>query len=270
MLPLLACRSSSAATARRDVVWPYVQLRGGGAPARGCAPSTTKRRQRVVDPQRRAFTALAAAPAGTSSPSCARSPTWAMWRRSSSWPPAPACPCRRRKTRKAAAAAACWRSTAAPPAIFSSSSTPPRRRRAPPAATGGRNAACPTRPSAGSGWDTAPDSFTGLLHYLKRRGFSEPELEESGLVKRSAKGNLYDIFRIPGHGAHHRRAGQHHRLWRPRAGRLQAQVHQQPRNDGLQKVPHAVRAQRGQKVPLQAVYPVRGLHGRYQHARGRL
>ena len=41
----------------------------------------------------------------------------------------------------------------------------------------------------------APDSFTGLLHYLKRRGFSEPELEESGLVKRSAKGNLYDIFR---------------------------------------------------------------------------
>lgn len=41
----------------------------------------------------------------------------------------------------------------------------------------------------------APDSFTGLLHYLKRRGFTEPELEDSGLVKRSAKGNLYDIFR---------------------------------------------------------------------------
>ena len=30
---------------------------------------------------------------------------------------------------------------------------------------------------------------------LKRRGFSEEELETSGLVKRSAKGNLYDIFR---------------------------------------------------------------------------
>lgn len=41
----------------------------------------------------------------------------------------------------------------------------------------------------------APDGFTGLLHYLKRRGFSEAELEHSGLVKRSAKGNLYDIFR---------------------------------------------------------------------------
>lgn len=41
----------------------------------------------------------------------------------------------------------------------------------------------------------APDDFGGLLHYLKRRGFTEGELEHSGLVKRSAKGNLYDIFR---------------------------------------------------------------------------
>lgn len=41
----------------------------------------------------------------------------------------------------------------------------------------------------------APQDFGGLLHYLRRRGFSESELERSGLVKRSAKGNLYDIFR---------------------------------------------------------------------------
>ena len=41
----------------------------------------------------------------------------------------------------------------------------------------------------------APDDFGGLLHYLRRRGFTEAELERSGLVKRSAKGNLYDIFR---------------------------------------------------------------------------
>ena len=41
----------------------------------------------------------------------------------------------------------------------------------------------------------APEDFGGLLHYLRRRGFSEAELEHSGLVKRSAKGNLYDIFR---------------------------------------------------------------------------
>ncbi|MGN0975788.1 MAG: DNA primase, partial [Gemmiger sp.] len=41
----------------------------------------------------------------------------------------------------------------------------------------------------------APEDFSGLLHYLRRRGFTEPELENSGLIKRSAKGNLYDIFR---------------------------------------------------------------------------
>ncbi|WP_455501466.1 DNA primase [Gemmiger sp.] len=41
----------------------------------------------------------------------------------------------------------------------------------------------------------APDDFVGLLHYLRHLGFSEGELENSGLVKRSAKGNLYDIFR---------------------------------------------------------------------------
>ena len=41
----------------------------------------------------------------------------------------------------------------------------------------------------------APDDFVGLLHYLKHRGFDEEELETSGLIKRSAKGNLFDIFR---------------------------------------------------------------------------
>ncbi len=41
----------------------------------------------------------------------------------------------------------------------------------------------------------APEDFTGLLHYLKKRGFREEELETSGLVKRSARGNLFDIFR---------------------------------------------------------------------------
>lgn len=41
----------------------------------------------------------------------------------------------------------------------------------------------------------APDEFGGLLHYLRRRGFSEAEIEDGGLAKRSAKGNLYDLFR---------------------------------------------------------------------------
>lgn len=41
----------------------------------------------------------------------------------------------------------------------------------------------------------APDDFSGLLHYLRRRGFTEGEIERAGLAKRSAKGNLYDLFR---------------------------------------------------------------------------
>ena len=41
----------------------------------------------------------------------------------------------------------------------------------------------------------APMDFGGLLHYLRHRGFTESEMETSGLVKRSQKGNLYDIFR---------------------------------------------------------------------------
>ena len=41
----------------------------------------------------------------------------------------------------------------------------------------------------------APDEFGGLLHYLRRRGFSDSEVEDAGLAKRSMKGNLYDLFR---------------------------------------------------------------------------
>ena len=41
----------------------------------------------------------------------------------------------------------------------------------------------------------APDSYSDLLHYLKGRGYNEEELLESGLVRRSEKGNLYKLFR---------------------------------------------------------------------------
>ena len=41
----------------------------------------------------------------------------------------------------------------------------------------------------------APDSYSDLLHYLKGRGYTEEELLESGLVRRSEKGNLYNLFR---------------------------------------------------------------------------
>ena len=41
----------------------------------------------------------------------------------------------------------------------------------------------------------APDSYSDLLHYLKGRGYNEEEQLESGLVRRSEKGNLYNLFR---------------------------------------------------------------------------
>lgn len=41
----------------------------------------------------------------------------------------------------------------------------------------------------------APDDGFGLVNYLKRRGFQDDELEHSGLIRRSERGNLYTIFR---------------------------------------------------------------------------
>lgn len=41
----------------------------------------------------------------------------------------------------------------------------------------------------------APDEGFGLVNCLKRRGFRDDELEHSGLIRRSERGNLYTIFR---------------------------------------------------------------------------
>lgn len=41
----------------------------------------------------------------------------------------------------------------------------------------------------------APDDFRSTYFYLKDKGYTDSELLESGLVKRSEKGNLYNIFR---------------------------------------------------------------------------
>ena len=41
----------------------------------------------------------------------------------------------------------------------------------------------------------APDSFHALIDSLKRQGFTEEEMLAASVAKRSAKGNLYDIFR---------------------------------------------------------------------------
>ena len=75
------------------------------------------------------------------------------------------------------------------------SSTPQRRKPPWPAATGAKKRGLSDAAIRRFGLGYAPEDFVGLLHYLRHRGFTEPELESSGLVKRSAKGNLYDIFR---------------------------------------------------------------------------
>ena len=41
----------------------------------------------------------------------------------------------------------------------------------------------------------APDDFKSTYYYLKDKGYTDAELLESGLVKRSEKGNIYNIFR---------------------------------------------------------------------------
>ncbi len=41
----------------------------------------------------------------------------------------------------------------------------------------------------------SPDSFRTTHEYLRERGYTTEEMLESGLVKRSEKGNLYDVFR---------------------------------------------------------------------------
>lgn len=41
----------------------------------------------------------------------------------------------------------------------------------------------------------APDSFHVLLDHLRKKGFSDLDIEAAAVAKRSSKGNLYDLFR---------------------------------------------------------------------------
>lgn len=41
----------------------------------------------------------------------------------------------------------------------------------------------------------APDSFDGLMNHLKKQGYTEQEMYEAGVIKRSQRGSLYDAFR---------------------------------------------------------------------------
>ncbi len=40
----------------------------------------------------------------------------------------------------------------------------------------------------------APDDFSGLQRYLRQRGYTDQEMLEAGLIKRSQKGNLHNTF----------------------------------------------------------------------------
>ena len=178
-----------------------------------CARSTTKSPPPspcIRTP--RAFTALAAARAATPSPLCAKSTTLAMSKPSSSWPPVPGCRCQRRTTRRAAPAAACSKSTAAPPAIFTNSSTPARRKPPPPAATGRKSAAFRTPRSAVLAWamrrKISPACCTTCAAAAlpkKRTGTFRPHQAQP-------ERQPLRYLPPPRHGAHHRRARQHHRF----------------------------------------------------------
>ncbi len=41
----------------------------------------------------------------------------------------------------------------------------------------------------------APDSFHALIDHLRKKGFSDIDIEAAAVAKRSSKGNLYDLFR---------------------------------------------------------------------------
>ncbi len=41
----------------------------------------------------------------------------------------------------------------------------------------------------------APDSFHTLIDHLRKKGFSDMDIEAAAVAKRSSKGNLYDLFR---------------------------------------------------------------------------
>ncbi len=49
--------------------------------------------------------------------------------------------------------------------------------------------------AASFGLGFAPNQWQGLLNHLRNKGFTEEEIEESGLFKKNKNGNWYDLFR---------------------------------------------------------------------------
>ena len=178
-----------------EVIGQYVQLRRRGRTATGLCPfHNEKTPSFVVYPDTQSFYCFGCGAAGDVINFVRKYNNLAMSRLSSSWRAAPACRCPRRMTASPVRASACWRSTAAPRATSTRTSTPKRRRRHGPPLLEGKARPVRRRHPPVRSWLRA-GGLRRPAALPQARGFSEEELETSGLVKRSAKGNLYDIFR---------------------------------------------------------------------------
>ena len=105
----------------------------------------------------------------------------------------------------------------------------------------------------------APNDGQALYQFLRDKGYNQQELDASGLFKRSQSGRIYCLFWKRVMTPIFRRA---------RAGRLQAQVCQQPGNTGVSQVGYGVRTADRQEECLPPLCPLRGLYGCHQYAAG--
>ena len=137
-----------------------------------------------------------------------------------------------------------------------------------PGNTGRKSAACPMRPSAGLGW-AMRRMRASACQLPQAPRFQDDELEHSGLIRRSERGNLYTIFR--------------HRVMVPIidvrgaiiafGGRVLDDSKPKYINSPETMVyhkSHTLFALNIAKVQEQALHPLRGLHGCHCNARGRL
>ena len=178
-----------------DVIGSYVQLRHRGRTHTGLCPfHSEKTPSFVVYPETQSYYCFGCGAGGDVITFIRTMNNLATWRRSSSWPPGRECPAGRGRQGRQTAQPHPGDQQAGRPLFLSVPERQQRAGPAPPGPTGG-GADCPTAPSAGSGWAGRRDDFRSTLNWLRERGFNEEELLASGLVKRSEKGNLYNIFR---------------------------------------------------------------------------
>ena len=83
----------------------------------------------------------------------------------------------------------------------------------------------------------APDSWESLANAMRRKGYSDQEMFEAGLVKHGKSGGVYDAFRnrlmFPVIDVRGSVIG----FFRPHSRRRRAEVLKQPRNARFQQKP---------------------------------